>query len=733
MPIPAKFRYALKTSDDTKWYYWENGTVKESTSPKFFMDGNQVVSPIDWEDTGVGLSRNEKYHGVFNKFSAPLTFSEDAIYILRYLYGRDGYETAIVLYIEEYKDVIGYDFFYKGELDFSNIENVDEIERYSFKANIAELGVSADLFAKEDLDQEIPLDGTDSIVIRHDGLSLETQYSWAAGGASSLFYGYKVNERLYPDVGFINVETSPYFKDFILPTNQLLHQVANDPFKYLIIALLSIDSTITIDYDFTVTTAANVVNPVQVGLKLEQHPWPIPQGAYTLQSHWFFLTATGHQASNSSQRYTGSSTRNLTIPVNTLWKFGVLVANNSTVINQDVTVEVHSISIKVTGTGRLPESDARTLRYIDFVKRLVSQTLGSSIGVRSDYLQYSKTLASNYDSDTLWTMVTSGMALRQLPNPVIKTSISQMYRDLRRWGLGLAIEGNNIRIERLPYFYQKDRLVFTLSEITALKVLNANDYLGNEFKLGYNDQTFDDLNGRYDYNTEVKWSFPTKRVKREIDWSSPYYASIYGIEYSRALGLVKKDTTDSQYDNQTYLIQVDGNPATWTNGKPNLLRSSGIITGVPFPSSVYNTGLTPATTFYHNREYVRAIAYGLPLSEGRKLEFLKSEKNKDFYRSQNSVIIDEDADIPVTTLHDVNGDPPDALFQPTVIEVEAAVSEELFEIFEQNYENRYGVIGFYYNDVFFRIFVLDITTTPGDEKTYRIRGLSSPDNDLTKL
>src|SRR4030095_4889394 len=103
-------------------------------------------------------------------------------------------------------------------------------------------------------------------------------------------------------------------------------------------------------------------------------------------------------------------------------------------------------------------------------------------------------------------IVTCGDALREFPNSKIKTSFSDMFKDLSSsFGMGMAIRTNEVKLEPLAVFYDQSIVIADLGDISNFTWEPALDMICNTLRIGYKDYDYDKLNGRYEYNTGQLW------------------------------------------------------------------------------------------------------------------------------------------------------------------------------------------------------------------------------------
>lgn len=731
MGMPPLYRFEMKNADDTLWYYVSGDDVLTSTAPKYMVDdtGEQVVSPEDWRNLSVGYNRNEKYHGVFRKFGVPVSFTFNAIKILQYVLFTDGCDGSVIWKISIRVDDWTYETLFTGELDLSTSDYQAVLADLTFKTNVLERGLPEMLKANENVPQEIETD-SDWFAMYHDGARLNLKYSF-------------INVWQFEDKGL---------GSFYVPVTELQHDGEIEPLavspielggatdstaafqKPWLIAKYDIDGfKLDINWVFEMFNGPGS-NDVEI---IFDFGWIHADGSPTT-THNIYTSPTV----NNNNAFSDTVTWSFTDDIKAGDKIILIGGQSGTGLSYDFEMKPESRTF-VTGNYKLPGSEILVIQYSKMVNKLFKKALGSSVNVLSDYLEYDQNRLLNYDNNPKWTVVTSGTAIRGLANPKIKTSIADVFQDMRRWGLGLGIEYGNIRIERLPYFYQADRLVYTLQGIKEIRVSSANDFLCKSIDVGYNTTTDPkEVNGRQDYHGKSAFSFPMNRMDNNLDWSSRYIASIFSLEYARGnIFKEKSNDTAGQYDNDIFLMELNGDPGTYNAGRPVLYRHAyNYMYGLLHPQSAYNFGLTPFRTFHFNSELLLAMSYGKPLQSG-SLTYKTTDKNNENKSQVESLLVEETVDKPLQWFTrkptgspaTPTGDFITPLFQPFMFEIEAEVPDNLLTIMEADVQNRYGVIRFPFKGQWFDMFINDIALNPETKGLYNIRGLSSPNNDLLKL
>lgn len=725
MPQPSTFRYSIQNANRDLWYYVASGDVFVSSIPKYLTDdtGNQAVSPIEWQDTEIGYTRNEKFWGVFRKFSVPLSFTFQAIDILKHILVTGGHEADAVLVIEQVNDSWEYDEVYSGDFDFSNIEYADGLDDFFFKANIAERGISELLKANEDITYEIPLDG-DAITINHDGHKLR-QFT-TLQPSDSIITPSSTNALHVPSIARIESQalaaddTTTGIEYFSAASAAAVFGTRAWIYK------ASTGGDITVSYNFSIT-ASDVPSVTPVGVNIRVELFVVPHASTTPSQTILLYQGTNDLDIFNDVEQFINGFQNIT--VNALDELYIITRSFDPDLNvggfnliwTTYNATVSAPYIKIAYNSLLSATDVDAFTYPVFLEKLFKKALGSSVTLSSTFLNAAADYETNYDNCPKFTCVTSSEALRGLPDAVIKTSISEVYQDMRRWGLGIGIYGNNVIVEPLEYFLDKDTEIFTLDTVVNFKWTVAREYIGNKVLTGNATQQFDELNALFSFHTQTEWKYPTTRVINDLTWDSPYIADLQAIEYTRLLGIQEKDSYDSKTDNKVFLIETETSP---TSGKYNILRLSGTINGIANPDTAYNFGLTPKRTLYWNGGYLKSIGYGKIIDNSEEITFQTTQKNPDLETTLDYGLIVERDDIAVDAFDK------DALFQPFIFEFDTVSPDNLVSLMESN---PYGAVRFMYNNSYFKMFVLDIAIKPATKDTYSVRGLSCPDNDLTLL
>jgi hypothetical protein len=122
--------------------------------------------------------------------------------------------------------------------------------------------------------------------------------------------------------------------------------------------------------------------------------------------------------------------------------------------------------------------------------------------------------------------------------------------------MGVEDDTQTVWLEDQTYTYDNTTELINLGEISDFKVTPVTERIFNDIKAGFTDQTYDELAGRFEVNSEQEFTIADVGVQKELNLIvADIRADAYGLEYFRA-DLFKKDTTDSSSDNNVWVLDV---------------------------------------------------------------------------------------------------------------------------------------------------------------------------------
>jgi hypothetical protein len=158
-----------------------------------------------------------------------------------------------------------------------------------------------------------------------------------------------------------------------------------------------------------------------------------------------------------------------------------------------------------------------------------------------------------------FTAVTSGLSIRGFNRSAYDKPVTCSLEDLfdaceALWDIGMGVENNKVKVETKSYFYDKNTVIFSATNIPHIKISVAEDLIYNLLEIGFKKWQSQEVNGLDAINTNYQYSLPNRFIKNETTKLSPYIGDGYAIELTRRRDKVYEPTTDYAYDNEVFVI-----------------------------------------------------------------------------------------------------------------------------------------------------------------------------------
>lgn len=723
MSTPKLLKFDFLNESGEYYYVDSDGEVQTTATVTSIKD-----TPDGWDKTKYKLGRHDTYLGINLSLTTPYRFWGDAKIILKHIYYKDGkinFDAYCKVVIRRRKDndpsdVWGYETFGNAyTVDFSNDNEEEPIEEGGFfNVRLIEENVFEQIEANADTEYDIEV-GDDGIGMILEGKKLEAEYNWLASDLDPVNVVSATEYYIVP-MGLIK-EDVDYFRNYIYAQNQGVQVLglsiaANDSTRLLANDIPFINVDYTIEAEIVVDNVGGA-SDLQLRIDILQKPFSGSAGAFsTIFSSSIGLV--GSTVINVSQSGTHTFDPNF-------FSHYLTIRTPATSV-QNVNISVNSISFKINNALALPPNTISTLRYNKFAEKVLSQaslntaTLATGfLGVYDDW----SNLSQYFNNLPFYTYVCSGNGVRGIADSKIKTTFKNLFQDARsRWALGMDVTGSVVDFKLHKDLFKKDTLIADVGEVSNLKRRTATDFLVNKVTCGYEDQTLDKLNAKYEANSEHQYSLRLKRIKTELDIKSSYRADVYGIEYTRG-DLIGKNTTDNKADDDVFLLEGSDEFV----GVDNTLKrysSPDTVTGVFSGDTHYNIGLQPERFIYRWGSYfkgIRSTPDGTATADC--VYFVSAKKNQSLETFIDGWVITEGADINVTD----NSKPPqgDRLFSCVIDDFECKITENVLNAI---LADKYGVIGYTSEGVYYEGFILDAELTVENEGICNFTLLGSPKN-----
>jgi hypothetical protein len=566
------FLFYLVNASGQSYFINNQGQVQLSGLP-----APLEMSPDGWEDMTIGWERNIPKAGLIRNFSLSLGFLGDGARILEYLFNRKNLDERLWLLVQRRElevspthwDLV-HRFYYKGEIDLTTYR----WSRRRVQVNIMEGGRVKEIQANEGTTFEIPLARPEAIRVKLDGLKFKHtgNYSTADGLqlSTTLSNFYAVPLILLSTEG---TSTGIAFTETFLET------VGN----------VAIYTNTSQNYGVTVLPGIGAL-PFLVRFQ-GKIKFKVIRNDISGLFYFMFRKSTGQEFRHDVTAVVNGVSE-ITIdeqillnPTEKIYYMGFL---GSIVTGaQEMKIEFQPDSrLTASYENIFKGSFIKMLPPLDFFRALIGKVCGNEAFASSSLLAGSGLC------------FTSGDGIRGLTGAVIKESLQNLFLFWKAEKCaGIGVEGALVVLELATHFYNSNPTdILDIGQVRDLQIEPALDFLASSFKVGYPDQNYDDVNGRFETNSEQEYTLPAQRIAKPLEAISPIRADPYGIEYVR-INLDGKTTTDSSSDNDTFCINIDlQNPQHDDQGVYYLPKRSAYttITGAADPDRLYNVEeLTP--------------------------------------------------------------------------------------------------------------------------------------------
>jgi hypothetical protein len=713
-------------------YYYEdaNGDIQTTTTKTAIN-----FAPKGWKEMQLKWERGYTYYGVFTNYTNPFEFAQDGATILRFIYYNDGIEAKTELLIEKHTLVVatwGYAEYYKGDIDFS---------RFNDKKNYVviecmEGGFMAELNAKESTEFEIPVDTNANVVwVRMDGINLQAKADYTgivqptfnvgkqqASGISIPFLdhidtlGFS-NGDIFPKGTGDNFANFSQFYDqlnFGFITNQMQEQyfISNK------------SDTLAYDVNIKGSIWIDSTNNSSQNRYLRVWIYRYNMGSSTILA----TTLVGISlviAPSATLAATNDFDTTITLqPNDALILLFNYIGDPGWSVPIDVDARILNLDLTATWLNKYKET------YIPAIR---PNTLGQEITdkITTGYT-FNSDQATTYDNYVL----TSGDALRNLTNSVIKTTFEDMFKAYDcMWNTAFRTNGvDKIFIDTKASVFDTITTPYQLGEVATLEVMPLTSEMFAKLDIGYNPQNYDEINGKEEFNTKYQFQSALNRVKNAKNLVSPYRADMYGIELTRA-NLDGKKEADNETDNDVFWIDIEDTsagtvPAGYPGaGQPyyDLYRDnpSYIQAGLISPTTAFNLRLSPKRRMNEHGNVIKSVLYP---ELTQTLTFTSSAKTTDggigLEWDNGSVVYNEkDSEV----VNDLDGTP---LFYPLIFKIKVKIPQNILSGLNTN---PYRRMSFIYKGLTLYGFLIEMSDKPAFAQEQEYRLLCSTDNTLTDL
>lgn len=722
---------------DFKYYFRHNG-----------VDTELMYSPSGWDEKMISFARSTKYYGLIRSFSVPLQFVKDGADYLRQMLYTKGFEIRVELVIKILNRLnLEYNDWYIGEIDFSQFQDKEDF----FEVNIMEGGISKQYKANEDTVFEIPLPSALPDKVKMDFIGVPFFVNQIF---TSIRCG-NINPPYYPNLGYSYGSTlvSQKSDSDIIPNaiDQCVDSLTNGQLQCgtggirPLLTQSLFNDKVTIKFNCPVKLTANdpfntpgvfeFYTSVWACVNLDDFPNINTQLndptyiANNMHEVWGFRKNTSDgTVFQPDDTFSGE----VTFDINQFDNIKFICLQNQNAgftfgepgqLTNDIFLD-----LEIAYTTLINPTTFDTVAPSYLFKKLVEKITGDETKAKSDFLASLDAKWPNQLTDIY--RIFSGDCIRKAKDAKIKISMNDFFKAFDSMfclGLGVEIIGGveKLVIEERDYFFKNEISPYNFGEVKNFKRALNNDHVFNSVSVGYVAQDYDDLNGRFEFNTDTKWSLPVKKVVKDYDIISPIRADGLGMSLTWAK-YQKKDTNDSDSDNDVFIMKCQ--VKTWE--------------GTLYPKRFKRDESYLQADFlnlFEGVEYVKAFngyAINVHLSPARNLirhlKFLKSFL--DYNEAGNSDIAFTSSDKAARLISRINnfdgiGQVDEKgvintalettkLFSPVICEFETASTIDLVNAINQH---KYKKHNFTFKGVNYSGYILEISQKPAQNQFQTIK------------
>ena len=654
---------------------------------KFFFKRNSEkyeckYSPDEWNNNVLNWERSSNSEGLIVKYTTNFSFiKEDADY-LRLCFKATGVFSEVKFIVERYDySTFSFEPYYSADIDFYSYEDT----KNKVSVVTTEISYRASMEANLDTTYEIDLPNAANFV-RYDRIRLKSTIACTGDtnetGISSL-------TSITPSL-FITTEDifggKVQVQSVLGPNLNNLEENASD--LWILQANDSVSLNISVSFDFTIQLLIRANDGyiqllMFVGKEInDARKVEIGSVRVTKDQQYAYLKGNVNLANQNIN--TGENVYFVIRPTS-------LMRVESVKSNTDMKVDINYYD-RIGNT-----KDIYGLRPIDLLKSLIEKaTAGEYNQVKSNLLTIGE--VSNM-------LITSGDLIRGIEGAKIKTSLKDFFQAFKSmFGASYTFKNINgvetLEVEQVNYFYDRNTMITEVDDISdhSMKVKDNDVY--NKLKIGYEDQTYDEVNGKKEFNTTVEFSINSKHNGKELNLISPYRADMYGIEFT-IVDYEQQETTDSNNDNDVFIIHTGSRLSGFINGY-SLNRNYKILNSDSYVgATAFNVYLSPKRCLLRQIEYIKSLF----MFSGDELKFASSTKD---YDVTSTGWIVEHSDVLLSNYSN--------LFKPITHEFETMVPANISDLINEGYR---GYIAFIDNGELLKGFIESISENPGRNKSQK--------------
>lgn len=565
MAHPKTYRFSLLNASGDYLYIDNSGGVANQASA-IYLD----MAPQNWREISISFERSWTYYGLIRRNSTAFEFVGDAKTILRWAYYLVGAsESKITLKVEIFnntKAVYDYEDFFTCELDFTSFQDFKDYVQIEAIDN----DFSAKLISRDNTKYKLEIrDNAARVWVKMDGLKLNNRADFT--GITQPFDGSGIvwdNNPgwVFPTAIFVDLEGKNN-GDVLIKGNEYIDNVDSQPFGQAptvgVISVSMGDKWFIMNQSQTTTYNIRLVGEIDLGKDLSA-----TSGGGTYRYRLRALRAVfntspiiqNHSLADGAFHTTGTTTANEVItfdqtiavgPNECLWF--MFQEDTSGTVTGSAAYRINSFEMEARWTNIFPATYIPALRPGTVATELIDNISDNNTSLSSTLL------------DTTYTdrVIASSDSIRGALNSSITLTFADFWKSINsRFNASLKYvkSTDTVHIEEKANVFDDTTVLGTLGSVKNLKVTPLLQLLGSRLKVGSGPYSYDEVNGKDEFNQLTEYLLPMIKTANEIDLTSVGRADMYGAEYER-INYTDRETTDSDAEGDWWFLHIESSVA----------------------------------------------------------------------------------------------------------------------------------------------------------------------------
>ena len=570
----------------------------------FLLDTLEVDEPIGWSDLNLVINRDEQWQGIFFEAgSVDLGFYGAGANYLRSLKQQYGFDAQVTLsYTGDCGEVI------TGKLDFGRYREdcgASCIVYVSFEQVGCLMTLRNRYDQKVDIDQTVGFDKQTQLT-PYAGVNMEL----ALPAKELIAAAYGFTDPAYEEsleisgLVLISMYNRPVYGKAIYESiveSQLLNptittEFFGDPFALPVTPQVLFDDNVTCfdgNFSLDIRMKGRMIFDLAQNngnIRYVLGTWDGVGDIFADLVEIANIGLVGPINSSGTFEFDYTDTRTITLAQGIgLYAFIAYGAEQGS-LNAEIVYDPETY-FNLSANKACPASLANVSLVHEALSRIVEIITDGCFKVKSEYYGRVDSQPYSFDQDGCGALrvISSGLKIRRAETPKHFISLQDAFKGLRGIdNIGMGLEGNDVRIEPVEYFYNDTELLKLAGIPEAQTILDPN-YAYSTINIGYAKWEVQNVNGLDEPNSNKEFRTGLSSIRQNLDAVSNFVAGSYPIEITRQQSYADSGGADTSYDNETFIICVVRNGYY----AYQVEQGGEGITGVYSPDTLYNWRIRP--------------------------------------------------------------------------------------------------------------------------------------------